>query len=113
MLYTVKTISNKAQNEQKNPLHMVFFVIKKKVFKKAVDRNRVKRRARKAFLDAIKTIDGTHIEYSDQTTSILNVFRSNNKKIIFFLEHDMIQELYSGIVSKMVEDIKRLAYTCK
>lgn len=104
MLYTVKTIFNSVQKEQKNPLHMVFFVIKKKVYKKAVDRNRVKRRARKAFLDAYKLVQQDMSAISP--TQLTNFFK--NKKIIFFLEHDMIQELYSYIVSKMVEDIKQL-----
>ena len=101
MLYTVKTISNTAQKEQKNPLNMVFFVIKKKVCKKAVDRNRVKRRARKAFLDTYKVIN-----QDISPTNLADFFK--NKRIILFLEHDMIQELYSHIVSKMVDDLKQL-----
>jgi ribonuclease P protein component len=96
MLYTVKIISNTAQKEQKNPLHMVFFVIKKKVFKKAVDRNRVKRRARKAFLDAFKEIE---------SKNHLVMEFLGRKKPIFFLEHDMIQESYVHIVSKIKDDL--------
>lgn len=102
MLYTVKIISNTAQKEPKNPLHMAFFVIKKKTFKKAVDRNRVKRRAKKAFVDALKEVDNHMLLTSSVNTKSL-FFK--HKKLIFFIEHDMIQELYSHIVLKIKEDI--------
>lgn len=104
MLYSIKTIStHTAQSEQKNLSKMVFFVIKKKVCKKAVDRNRVKRRARKAFADSIFSLtseNGTHKEYKDAVYAFFS-----SKNIIFFLERDMIQTLYADIVSTMTMDI--------
>jgi ribonuclease P protein component len=101
MLYTVKTINNNTEKDSKNPLHMVFFVIKKKIFKKAVDRNRVKRRARKAYIDTIKTIK------KDISIEFVESF-FKNKKIIFFLERDMIQEVYSQITLRMKDDLVQL-----
>ena len=100
MLYVVKTVSSKSNKEPKKPLDMAFFVIKKKVFKKAADRNRVKRRARKAFLDAISSIQQHNPSFS--VSALLP------KKIIFFLERDMIQHVYSDIVSKMSEDLTKI-----
>lgn len=100
MLYTVKTIYNKSNIEPKKPLDMAFFVIKKKIFKKAVDRNRVKRRARKAFVDAI-----TNIQQQDSSFSIYSL---RSSKIIFFLERDMIQEKYANIVLQMSKDLIKI-----
>lgn len=99
MFYVVKTVYNNSNIESKKPLHMAFFVIKKKVFKKAVDRNRVKRRARKAFLDALSIIQ-------DKNPSL--DMSLHHKKIIFFLERDMIQGVYSDIVSRITEDLIKI-----
>lgn len=101
MLYIVKTINNNSETISKNPLKMVFFVIKKKVFKKAVDRNRVKRRARSSYLEAISSLKKDYDE-----KKIDNFFKT--KKILFFLEHDMINEVYSHIVLDMKNDLIRL-----
>ncbi len=100
MLYSVKTIYNNSHKEPKKPLDMAFFVVKKKLLKKAVDRNRVKRRARKAFLDAI-----VHLQ---QINPSFSVFSIQPKKIIFFLERDMIQEVYSNIVLQMIKDLTHI-----
>jgi ribonuclease P protein component len=102
MLYTVKIVANITEKKQKNPLYMAFFVIKKKTFKKAVDRNRVKRRARKAFLDAYAYVEKKY-------PSLFNILQE--KRIIFFLERDMIQELYTNVVSKMMDDLIRVVHT--
>ncbi|MES2985889.1 MAG: ribonuclease P protein component [Patescibacteria group bacterium] len=88
MLYSVKVIKS---TTQENPVKKVFFVIKKKVCKKASDRNRVKRIARHAFMDSLK---------------ITNTVPSSN--LIFFLEHDMIREEYSKIVEKMSTDLRNI-----
>lgn len=88
MLYSVKVISN---NTQENPVKKVFFVIKKKNCKKAVDRNRVKRIARNAFRDACMQGD-----------------ISLSKTLIFFLERDMIREEYSKIVHQMTIDLQNI-----
>lgn len=88
MLYSIKVLS---QNTQENPVKKVFFVIKKKVCKKAVDRNRVKRIARNAFRDAQKN------KVSPDSTSV-----------IFFLERDMIREEYSKIVEQMTLDLQSI-----
>lgn len=88
MLYSVKAIFN---NTQENPIKKVFFVIKKKVCKKAVDRNRIKRIARNAYRDALQKTGFT---------------LSTN--IIFFLEHDMIREEYSKIVDQMSVDLQNI-----
>ncbi|MES2623440.1 MAG: ribonuclease P protein component [Patescibacteria group bacterium] len=85
MLYSVKLIQS---NTQKNQVKQVFFVIKKKTLKKAVDRNRVKRLARNAYRDAVKLVG-----------------QEPTRGIIFFLERDMIRALYSDIVDQMVADI--------
>lgn len=97
MLYTVKITTNTTEKTPKNPLHMVFFVITKKAFKKAVDRNRVKRRARKAFMDAFSSI---------QQDVFLTALQK--KRIIFYLERDMIHEVYSHIVLQMKNDLSKL-----
>ena len=89
MLYSIKTIS---QNTHENPVKKVFFVIKKKICKKAVDRNRIKRIARNAFKDALKNLEITTTPFS----------------LIFFLERDMIREEYSKIVGQMTFDLRNL-----
>lgn len=101
MFYTVKTIANNSEKESKKPLTMAFFVIKKKIYKKAVDRNKVKRRARKAFLDAFSIV-----KKDNKEEYIQNFFTT--KRILFFLERDMIQGVYSSIVEKMVTDLTQL-----
>ncbi len=88
MLYNIKAISS---NTQENPTKKVFFVIKKKVCKKAVDRNRIKRIARNAFKDALKK---TNLTVS--------------KSVIFFLERDMIREEYSLIVEQVSTDLQNI-----
>lgn len=88
MLYSVKAISH---NTQENPVKKVFFVIKKKTCKKAVDRNRIKRIARNAFRDAL----------ADSGIVL-------SKSVIFFLERDMIREEYSKIVAQMSIDLQNI-----
>ena len=100
MLYTVKTIYNNSNKTPKKPLQMAFFVIKKKTVKKAVDRNRIKRRAKKAFLDAIIQIK--------ENNPLFSLYSIYPKKIIFFLEHDMIHHTYSDIVSNISKDLVRI-----
>jgi ribonuclease P protein component len=85
MLYSIKLIQHSIQ---KNPLKKVFFVIKKKTLKKAVDRNRAKRVARNAYRDAVRRIGA-----------------EPTKNVIFFLERDIIRETYSKIVDQMEADI--------
>ena len=88
MIYSVKAISN---NTQENPVKKVFFVIKKKVCKKAVDRNRIKRISRNAYRDALKK--------TGLTAPV---------GVIFFLERDMIREEYSKIVDQMSIDLQNI-----
>ena len=87
MLYVVKKLQNKNPGQEPG----FYFVAKKKTFKKAVERNRVKRIARHAFLEAVQTgdIDYKHIPHS----------------LVFFLERDMIQESFSTVVKRFKEDL--------
>jgi ribonuclease P protein component len=79
MIYTIKTI-----NRKEKPGFFVYFVAKKKVFKKAVLRNKVKRIARHAFLEA-------------------------KKKVLFFLENGIIQESFEDIVKSFTNDILKIS----
>ena len=88
MLYSIKILQNTLKENQSKK---VFFVTKKKNCKKAVDRNRIKRIARNAFKEVLKKIN-TNMPVS----------------LIFFLEHDMIQEEYSKIVKCMYGDVLSL-----
>lgn len=87
MIYSVKTT-----NQKEKPGFFVYFVAKKKVFKKAVTRNKAKRIARHAFYDAQKTI----------------VPPLPNKQVIFFLENGIIQESYKDIVQSFINDLTKI-----
>ena len=88
MIYFVKTI-----NQKEKPGFFVYFVAKKKIFKKAVTRNKAKRIARHAFFEARKTI----------TISPLL-----NKQVIFFLENGIIQESFQNIVNSFTSDLIKI-----
>lgn len=88
MIYTLKTI-----NQNEKPGFFVYFVAKKKIFKKAVLRNKAKRIARHAFFEAKKNI-------LDKENNTLP-----NKQIIFFLENGIIQESFENIVKSFTNDI--------
>lgn len=97
MLYSIKRIykKNTSENQVEKPgFFGVHFIAKKKVFKRAVQRNRVKRRARHAFNEALKWVLLTPPPHFKTLT-----------QIIFFLEHDMIQESYSTIVDSFKKDL--------
>lgn len=87
MIYSVKTT-----NQKEKPGFFVYFVAKKKIFKKAVARNKAKRIARHAFYDAQKAV-----------TSPLP-----NKQVIFFLENGIIQESYKDIVESFTNDLIKI-----
>ena len=89
IIYSFKTI-----NQKEKPGFFVYFVAKKKVFKKAVLRNKAKRIARHAFLDAKKEMlkNNKDLIYKD-------------KQVIFFLENGIIQESYTNIVKNFIKDI--------
>lgn len=84
MLYILKKIQNKTLGQKPG----FYFIAKKKIFKKAVDRNRVKRIARHALKEALK----------NSPTPTHSLF--------FNLEHGMIQESFQVIVNKIKEDLK-------
>lgn len=86
MIYSFKTINQK----EKSGL-FVYFVAKKKIFKKAVMRNRAKRIARHAFQEAKKN-------------TILP-----NRQVIFFLENGIIQESFKDIVDQFTSDLTKLS----
>lgn len=88
MIYTIKTI-----NQKEKPGFFVYFVAKKKVFKKAVLRNKVKRIARHAFTEAKQ--DALFVENPTLP----------NKQVIFFLENGIIQESFENIVKSFKNDI--------
>ncbi len=92
MLYTIKTI-----NQKEKPGFFVYFVAKKKVFKKAVLRNKVKRIARHAFFEAKKSLLST----KNQTFP--------DKQVIFFLENGIIQESFENIVNSFTNDILKIS----
>lgn len=87
MIYSVKTI-----NQKEKPGFFVYFVAKKKIFKKAVTRNKAKRIARHAFAEAKKA-----------TLSPLL-----NKQVIFFLENGIIQESFENIVNSFKADLIKI-----
>ena len=87
MIYSVKTI-----NQKEKPGFFVYFVAKKKIFKKAVMRNKAKRIARHAFFEAKK----------DLASPLLN------KQVIFFLENGIIQESYKDIVQSFTNDLTKI-----
>ncbi len=99
MLYSIKRIYKKAVSEnqvEKPGFFDIHFIAKKKIFKRSVERNRAKRRARHAFYEAVKQLPAetkTHLE--------------TLKQIIFFLERDMIQESYSTIVEAIKKDLTK------
>ncbi len=103
MLYSIKRIYKKSVPEsqvekpgffdaKKIEKVSVHFIAKKKIFKRAVDRNRVKRIARHAFRDALK---------------VSAPLSNNLQQIIFFLERDMMQESYNIIVDSFKKDLIR------
>lgn len=87
MLYVVKKLQNKNPGQEPG----FYFVAKKKLFKKAVERNRVKRIAKHAFKKATQNIsfNGKNLSYS----------------LVFFLERDMIQESFPTVVKQFEEDL--------
>ena len=89
MIYYLKTI-----NQKEKPGFFVYFVAKKKIFKQAVVRNKVKRIARHAFFEAKKAL------LTDKS------FVFPNKQVIFFLENGIIQESFRNIVKIFIKDLK-------
>ncbi|MBC7767018.1 ribonuclease P protein component [Arenimonas sp.] len=87
MIYSVKTI-----NQKEKPGFFVYFVAKKKIFKKAVTRNKAKRIARHAFFEAKKSINSPF----------------SNKQVIFFLENGIIQESFQNIVDSFTSDLIKI-----
>jgi ribonuclease P protein component len=103
MLYYIKRIYKKdfSKNQGDKPGFFdrkhpptIYFIAKKKIFKKAVDRNRAKRRAKNAFKEAFKTVLASG-QFDDKNTN----------QIIFFLEHDIIQESYLKLVDSFKKDL--------
>jgi ribonuclease P protein component len=91
MIYSVKTI-----NQKEKPGFFVYFVAKKKIFKKAVVRNKAKRIARHGFMEAKRLFLGT------ENTPLLN------KQVIFFLENGIIQESFEEIVQSFKNDLIKI-----
>ncbi len=91
MIYSVKTI-----NQKEKPGFFVYFIAKKKIFKKAVIRNKAKRVARHAFAEAKKE----YIKGSSGTFP--------SKQVIFFLENGIIQESFQDIVNSFTNDLNKL-----
>ncbi len=91
MIYSVKTI-----NQKEKPGFFVYFVAKKKIFKKAVVRNKAKRIARHAFFQAKKQTLNT------ENPPLLN------KQVIFFLENGIIQESFESIVELFKNDLIKI-----
>lgn len=91
MIYSVKTI-----NQKEKPGFFVYFVAKKKIFKKAVTRNKAKRIARHGYIEAKKAIlkENSH--------------PLPNKQVIFFLENGMIQESFNNIVESFKTDLIKI-----
>lgn len=90
MIYSIKTI-----NQKEKAGFFVYFVAKKKVFKKAVLRNRVKRIMRHAFYEAKKDL-------------LKNNQVLLNNQVIFFLENGIIQESFENIVKKIKNDLIKI-----
>ena len=91
MIYSLKTI-----NQKEKPGFFVYFVAKKKIFKKVVIRNKAKRIARHAFMEAKKQVVDT------ENTPFLN------KQVIFFLENGIIQESFEEIVQSFKNDLIKI-----
>ncbi len=91
MIYSVKTI-----NQKEKPGFFVYFVAKKKIFKKAVVRNKAKRIARHGFMEAKRQVLNT------ENTPFLN------KQVIFFLENGIIQESFEHIVQSFKNDLIKI-----
>jgi len=91
MIYSIKTI-----NQKEKPGFFVYFVAKKKIFKKAILRNKAKRIARHAFFEANKRL----------------ILQNNplliTKQVIFFLENGIIQESFENIVNSMINDLIKI-----
>ncbi len=93
MLYALKKVQNKNPGEKPG----FYFVAKKKVFKRAVDRNRVKRIARHALRKALEELNKGQIEGFKTKYSLL-----------LFLERDMIHVSFKDIVSSLYKDLINL-----
>ncbi len=91
MIYSFKTI-----NQKEKPGFFVYFVAKKKVFKTAVYRNKAKRIARHAFLEAKRSV------FEKEG------FKDINKQVIFFLEKDIIQQSFETIVKSFINDLNKI-----
>ena len=91
MIYSVKTI-----NQKEKPGFFVYFVAKKKIFKKAVTRNKAKRIARHAFFEAKKAL------------FVKAGVLLPNKQVIFFLENGIIQEPFQNIVDSFTSDLIKI-----
>lgn len=90
MIYSIKTI-----NQKEKPGFFVYFVAKKKIFKKAVIRNRVKRVMRHAFYEAKNDL-------------LKNNHVFLNKQVIFFLENGIIQESFEDVVKIIKNDLIKI-----
>ena len=90
MIYSIKTI-----NQKEKPGFFVYFIAKKKIFKKAVIRNKVKRIAKNAFTQA-------------KNDFLLNNNTLLDKQVIFFLENGIIQERFVDIVDSFKRDLIKI-----
>ncbi len=90
MLYTLKKVQNKNPGEKPG----FYFIAKKKIFKRAVERNRVKRIARHAFVKALERVNKGQSEAYSTKYSLL-----------FFLERDMIHTSFEEVVSSFNKDL--------
>jgi ribonuclease P protein component len=93
MLYILKKVRNKNPGDKPG----FYFLAKKKVFKKAVDRNRAKRRARAAFQAVLKT---NQVDISN--------LKKTGTSLLFFLERDIIQESFEHLVQSFNTDLLKL-----
>lgn len=85
MLYILKKIQNKTLGQKPG----FYFIAKKKIFKKAVDRNKAKRIARHALREALKSSPAPKVS------------------LFFTLDRDIIQESFTIIVNKIKEDLNK------
>lgn len=83
MLYILKKIQNKNPGEKPG----FYFIAKKKIFKRAVDRNKAKRIARHAFRKALIGIP------------------QPKASLLFFLERDIIHTSFEEVVSSFNKDL--------
>jgi ribonuclease P protein component len=88
MIYSLKTI-----NQKEKAGFFVYFVAKKKIFKQAVLRNKAKRIARHAFMEAKKG-------FVDESFP--------SRQLIFFLENGIIQESFQDIVQSFKNDLTHI-----